>query len=210
MTPLPTKRPWSMKWVIIAIAVFIVGYTWVMIKYRKPTPAFRPYQDSVNQATVTRLLASGYQRQTLAVERPADPARGLVLDAGDTAAMPLKAAGGLSKELDYALVEKPLLAENFDKVTVPAASAKGQDYRMLVSANLQDNQRLITSALLFRRDREVTILPVFEPLNGKLETRWKDTSFIITIPAGTLPPGDYEALLVGAKDSRKWSFPVRP
>ncbi len=210
MQALPTKRPWSMKWVILAIAVFVLGYTWVMVKYRKPTPAFRPYQDSVNQATVTRLLASGFQRQALAVERPADLARTQVLGQGATAAMPLRAPGGLSKELDYALVEKPLLAENFDKVTAAAAARRDEDYRMLVNANLLDNQRLITSAMLFRREGELTILPVFEPLGGKLETRWKDTSFLITIPAGTLPPGNYEALLVGAKDSRKWSFTVRP
>ena len=199
-----------MKWVILAIAVFIIGYTWVMVKYRKPNPAYRPYQDSVNQATVTRLLASGYQRLTLSVDRPADITRSLVLAEGAMAAMALKTPGGLSKELDYALVEKPLLADDFDKLTAPATARQAEDYRVMVTANLQDNQRLISTALLFRKEGELTILPIFEPLHGKLETRWKDCSFILTIPAGTLPAGDYEAVLIGGKDSRKWSFTVRP
>src|SRR5690606_6014035 len=49
------RRPWPMKWVIVAIIAILVPYTFLTLRYRKPGPAFQPYEDMKNQANVTRL-----------------------------------------------------------------------------------------------------------------------------------------------------------
>ena len=105
----PTNsKPWPMKWVVLAIVLGLAGYTYLTLRYRKPGPAYRPYQDTVNRVTVGRLLSSGYQRIALAVDRPADPQRKSVILGGFASAT--TARSGLPPELDRALVEKPLLA----------------------------------------------------------------------------------------------------
>lgn len=199
-----------MKWVVLVVVVCLGGYTFVRLYFNKPTPAYRPYQDSVDHTTVSRLLASGYQRVELGVERLNEPAKGLVLKSGDSAAMALNAPGGLPKELDFALVQKPLLADSYGTVTAAASVGAKTDYRILAGANLADTERLLTSVMLFRKEGDVALVPIFEPLKGKLETRWKECNFVVTIPAGTLPPGSYDAQLLGSKGSRKWTFTVRP
>ena len=65
-----------MKWIVLTIALVIVPYTFLTLHYRKPGPAYRPYQDAQERANVVRLLSAGYQRITLPAQRPADPARG--------------------------------------------------------------------------------------------------------------------------------------
>jgi hypothetical protein len=197
-----------MKWVVLAIVLFIVGYTVVMVKYRKPNAPYRPYQDNVDRATVTRLLSAGYQRSTLQVVRPADPSKSLVLGNGGAAAM-LGALGGLPSELDYALVEKPVLAESFASCTAPASVSGGQDYGVLFNAQLPDNDRVITEVMVFRKDKELFLLPVLEKLGGKLQARWRETSVLVSIPTDQFGAGQYRVTLIGSKNSRTWDFSVR-
>ena len=56
----PNKKPWSLKWIAIIILACIIPYTWITVRYRKPGPAFQPYDDSKNRANVLRLLDAGY------------------------------------------------------------------------------------------------------------------------------------------------------
>lgn len=209
MSKLPARRPWPMKGVFLVTLVFIIGYTWVRLAYQKPNPAYRPYQDANDQATVSRLLASGYQRMEVSAEQAAGYDPSLVLAKGELAAFALKAPGGLSKELDYALLEKPLLAESFENITVPAAAKSGKAYRLLLKAKTADNKRMINSAILFRKEGELTILPIFEPLHGGLEARWKECSLLVSIPAELLKEDHYEITVVGNQSSRKWTFSVQ-
>ena len=51
-----------MKWVIIVIIAVLVPYTYLTLHYRKPGPAYRPYQDAQDRANVVRLLDAGYRR----------------------------------------------------------------------------------------------------------------------------------------------------
>lgn len=197
-----------MKWVVLAILVFVVGYTLVMLFFRKPGRAYRPYQDSVDRATVTRLLSSGFQRVPLELERPADPGKVQVLK-GAPAARPSGALGGLSSELDSAVIEKPLLAASFANFSAPAAASASQPYELSFVANLADNKRVVTSALLYRKKQEIYIVPVFEKLGGELQARWRESAVLIRIPAGTLPAGRYDMTLVGEKSSLQWAAELR-
>src|ERR1700689_3773946 len=100
--PRKTRKPWPMKWIVPAIAVFIPLYTWLTLHYRRPGPAFMPYQDMRDRADVIRLLKAGYQRVALDASRPAESVR-----EGDAATAP--APGVLPAALRTTLIESPLL-----------------------------------------------------------------------------------------------------
>ena len=196
-----------MKWVVLAIVLGLAGYTYLTLRYRKPGPAFQPYQDAVNRTTVSRLLSSGYQRIALAVERPADPQRTSVVLGGYASAT--TASSGLPPELDHALVGKPLLAETITAVTAAAEVTAAQPYRIQFSATLADHKRVISEAHLFRKNDSLVIVPVFEQIEGGLQARWLETTVLLTVPGGALPPGHYTTTLVGAHASRTWPLLVK-
>ncbi|MBP8962948.1 MAG: hypothetical protein KBG39_08380, partial [Opitutaceae bacterium] len=77
------------------------------------------------------------------------------------------------------------------------------------SATLADHKRLLSSAQLFQKDHELILVPLFEPLGGNLLIRWTDTTLLIAIPAGTLPPGAYTVTLVGARANNTWPLHVK-
>ena len=204
----PTNsKPWPMKWVVLVIVLGLAGYTYLTLRYRKPGPAYQPYQDTVNRTTVSRLLSSGYQRIALTVERPADPQRTSVVLGGFASAT--TARSGLPPELDHALVGKPLLAEAITSVTAAAETTAAQPYRIQFSATLADRKHVISEALLFRKDDSLVIIPVFDKIEGGLQARWLETTVMLTVPGGALPPGRYTATLVGARGSRTWPLLVR-
>jgi hypothetical protein len=196
-----------MKWVVLTIILGLAAYTYLTLHFRKPGPAFQPYQDAVNRTTVSRLLSSGYQRIALTVERPADPQRTSVILGGFANAT--TASSGLPPELDQALVGKPLLAETITAVTAAAEVTAAQPYRIQFSATLADNKHVISEAHLFRKNDSLVILPVFEQIEGGLQARWLETAVLLTVPAGALPPGRYTATLVGAHGSRTWPLLVK-
>jgi hypothetical protein len=196
-----------MKSVVLVIVLGLAGYTYLTLRYRKPGPAYRPYQDTVNRVTVGRLLSSGYQRIALAVDRPADPQRKSVILGGFASAT--TARSGLPPELDRALVEKPLLAEAITSVTAGAEVNAAQSYRIQFSATLADRKHVISEALLFRKDDSLVIIPVFDKIEGELQARWLETTVMLTVPGGALPPGRYTATLVGAHGSRTWPLVVK-
>jgi hypothetical protein len=196
-----------MKWVVLAIVLGLAAYTYLTLHFRKPGPAFQPYQDAVNRTTVSRLLSSGYQRIALAVERPADPQRTSVVLGGFASAA--TARSGLPPELDEALVGKPMLAETITSVTAAAEVSAGQPYRIQFSATLTDHKHVISEAHLFRKNDSLVIVPVFEQIEGGLQARWLETTVLLTVPGTALPPGHYTATLVGAHGSRTWPLLVR-
>src|SRR5438105_3708911 len=55
-------EPWPMKWIALAILLFIVPYTYLTLHFRKPGKAFEPYADLSKRANTARLLSAGYQR----------------------------------------------------------------------------------------------------------------------------------------------------
>src|ERR1041385_8351505 len=96
------RQPWPMKWIVVAITVVIVPYTFITLHYRRPDKAFEPYADMKDRANTMRLLSAGFQRVSLAAARPADPVRG-------AAATVQPAPGGIPAALKTTLVDQPLL-----------------------------------------------------------------------------------------------------
>jgi hypothetical protein len=191
-----------MKWVLLAIIVVIVPYTYLTLHYRKPGPAFRPYEDTKNRAITIRLLSTGYQRIALDATRPADP-----LHVGASASSSA-VAGGLPSALTGALIDQPLLPISIDSVTAPGSAAAAQPYFIQFTCSLADNKAQLAGGHLYRRDGEIVVVPSFETLASGLLARTRDSTVLLTVPAGALKPGQYLVTLAGSRASRQWTLQV--
>lgn len=195
-----------MKWVVVAILACILPYTWITLRYRKPGPAFQPYEDSKNRANVLRLLDAGYRRIAVSALRPADPARSA--PTGPAAAV-APVPGGLPVRLSETLVEIPLMPERVTTVTAPRDAAAAEPYRLQFTCTVPDNKEQLAGAELFVRDRELTLIPTFEKIEGGLLARSAESVVLIELPAGTFASGRYQATLIGARQSQRWHIEVR-
>ncbi len=191
-----------MKWIVVAILVFIVPYTYLTLKYRKPGKAFEPYQDMKDRANVMRLLSAGFQRIDALMERPAD-ARKVAMTVG-TSAVP----GGLPPELKSTLVEFPLLPASIDAVRASGIIEPADPYPIEFTCSLSDEKHAPASALVYVHGEEVVILPNFERVADGLMARSFDSRIRITVPASSFKSGSYHVTLVGETASRSWSLQV--
>lgn len=193
-----------MKWIIVSIVVFIVGYTVVNLYFRKPNKPYRPYQDAQDRATTARLLAAGWHKLPLANRRPLEKA------ALEATAPVGRGAAGLGPDLEPNFAEKPKLAASIDKVTAPTVVAHGQDYSFYFTASLADQHFQIGDFTLYRRGHELALIPTIEDLPGKqLMTRWNDADFAATFSTADLPPGRYDARIVARGAAATWSFTIK-
>jgi hypothetical protein len=202
--PAPNQRqPWPMKWIVVAILLLIVPYTIITLRYRKPGPAFRPYEDIKNRANVTRLLAAGYQRIPITAQRPADGGRA----AGGATVTPT--SGGIPPELRSTLVEPLLLATDIIQVAASPVTSSDQPYAVQIACALPDEKQQLGGADLYVRGEQLVIAPTFEPIAGGLLARSRQAAVLLTIPAGALKPGNYTVTLLAERTARTWPLEVR-
>ena len=203
-----SRKPWPMRWIVVAILAFIVPYTYLNLKYRKPAKAFEPYADMKAQANVNRLLDAGYRRVSVRAERPfpalapAEITRGL-------AAAPAPAPGGLPEQLGKTLVETPRLPAGYRDILAPAELSTLIPARLQFTATLDNDHEQLGGAEVFVRDDAVIIVPTFEPVPGDLIISTRESNVLLTLPAGLLPPGTHVVTLAGARDSLRWTVLVR-
>ncbi len=196
------RKPWPMKWIVVAILVFIPLYTYLTLHFRRPGPAFNPYQDMRDRADVIRLLKAGYQRVAVDASRTVDEAQG-------PAAPSLPAPGGLPEDLRKTLVESPLLPLEVNAVSAPPTAVAGIDYQIILTYTIPDNKRQLSGAHLYLKPGEIVIVADFEHLAGGLLARTREGSALLDVPPGSLRPGTYRVTLVGERASRSWTLHVR-
>jgi hypothetical protein len=194
-----------MKWVLVAILLCIIPYTWITLQYRKPGPAYQPYEDSKNRANVMRLLDAGYRRFAVPARSNADP---VPFRPSGPAATVTATPGGLPTLLSETLVEIPLMPERVTRVTTASTARADAPYTLQFSCSVPDNKEQLSGAELYLREQELVLIPTFERVPGDLLTRSPESLVQIEIPPGTFQPGRYEALLVGARESQKWTIVV--
>lgn len=201
----PSPKPWSMKWIVGAIVVFVVGYTLVNLYFRKPGRAYRPYQDAQDRATTARLLAAGWQKMPVDTRRPAEKPP---LDV--TTAAVTRTAAGLGADLEAKFAEKPKLLATIDSVNSPGAVASGSDYTAYFTASLTDLKAQVGEVTLYRKGNELVLVPTTEPLPGtELKSRWNDSNYWVSFSTAHLPPGRYQVRIVAKGPAAAWSFTVR-
>ena len=191
-----------MKWIVLAIVVFIVPYTYLTLHYRKPGKAFEPYQDMKDRANVIRLLSAGFQRIPADMERPADGRRVAMSAASEPV------AGGLPPELKSTLVEFPLLPSKIDSVHASGIVSANDVYTIDFTCTLADEKRSPSNAELYLHSDQIVILPDFERVADGLTARTFDSHIRITVPAGSFKPGGYHVTLIGDTASRAWALQV--
>jgi len=204
------RKPWPMRWIVASILLFIVPYTYVNLKFRKPDKAFEPYADMKDQANVKRLLDAGYTRVAVRAERPypALPAPRL-LPAGVSPAGIAPAPGGLPKPLDTTLVEPPRLPAAYQDLLAPAEIAASESLRVQFTARVDGDHEQLSGAEVYLREDSLVIVPTFEPVPGDLQARAKDGNVLLTLPPGLLSPGRHEVTLAGSRESARWSVMAR-
>ena len=192
-----------MKWILVAIILIIVPYTYLTLRYRRPGPAFQPYDDMKNRANVSRLLEAGFRRIAIPARRPADgtrPREGAVI---------ATLAGGWPAELQSTLVETPILPIEIKNLAAASRANTLHPYEIQFTCSLPDDKRQLGGAELYIRGSSVVIAPTFEPVAGTLQTRTPHTEVLLTVPAGVLAPGSYKMTLVAERTSASWSVEVK-
>ncbi len=200
----PTPKPWSMKWIIVAITLFVIGYTLVNVFFRKPGPAYRPYQDAQDRATVARLLAAGWHEIHVELIRPTErpPSANL--------AKINRASPGLGLTFDAHFADKPKLLASIDSVQATAELLQGDTYQTNFTASIADLKTQLGDVTLYRKGNELVLVPVIEPLPGtELRSRWNDANYALSFPTKELAPGTYEIRLVANGPAAAWTFHVR-
>ncbi len=200
--PRKDRKPWSMKWIVLAIVLFVPAYTYLTLHFRKKGPAFAPYGDIRDRADVIRLLKAGYKRIAIDASRPVEGSP----DAGGST---LPSPGGLPPELKKTLIETPLMATQIQSASAAPTAVSGIDYPVDLSYSLQDNKRQLSGAHIYEREGEIVIVADFERLDGQLMSRFRDGTARLDIPPGSLKPGKYRVTLVGEQSSRSWDLLVR-
>lgn len=191
-----------MKWIVIAILVVIVPYTFVTLYFRKPQKAFEPYADLKDRANTIRLLSAGFQRIPLTAQRPADPINTIV-----TASIS-SVAGGLPEALRSSLVDQPRLPDEILSVAAAPNTIQSQSYSIQFSCALPDDKHQLGGAHLYLRNGEIFLVPSFERVTGELLTRSRKNIVLLTVPANTLKPGSYHATILGQRASKAWTLQV--
>jgi len=203
----PPPKPWPLRWIVLAIVLFILGYTFLRLHYGKRGRSFEPYHDLGERATTERLLKLGYQRIPVEIQSLADPLPP-VRFAPATGEV-VNALGGLPEELGGALAFKPALPASITAVMAPREIATPGTYVLQFTCAQPDYRTQIRGVLLYRKDRQLFLLPDYEKMSGQLLARWKESTVLASFPTQSLKPGRYAITLCGGRTSRSWSLTVK-
>jgi hypothetical protein len=205
--PRSRTKTLPLRWVAIATVVFIAAYAFLRLFSGKPGKAFEPAPGLGEPAGTQRLLAIGYQRIPVDLERPAEvlPAARFAPTVDEVGS----AFGGLPSELDAALAAKPALPATITGVTAPREIAAPGVYALQFTCAQPDYRTQPDDVLLFRKERQLFLLPDFRRPGGQLLARWKESVVLARFSTQGLAPGCYTVTLCGRNASKTWQFTVR-
>lgn len=198
---LMARKPWPMRWIVVSIVVFIAAYTYLTLRYRKPT-SFLPYEDARERK---HIAAAGYSRITLLVSRAPE-----IRASRPDDAMVRPAPGGLPPDLAGELIRVPVLPLDIGAVGAAAAGDAAHDYSVRFDCALPPlaDRWAVGGAHLYRKGRDLFIVVDFAPLADGLAQRVPETRLLLTLPLASIDPGDYRVILIGTRRSRQWTLQV--
>jgi hypothetical protein len=199
----PQPKPWPMKWIVIAILLFVPLYTYLTLHFRRPGPVYEPYAEARDRAMVERLLAAGFRRLTIAATRPTESLR--ISARATTVAAP----GGLPADLATALTDAPLPPARVTHIVAARETSPAQPYIVDFTATLPDEKEDLLDAQVYVHEDRLVLVPDFERVPGGLLVRSPETEVRLTVPAGVLPPGHYHVTLIATHESQTWALSVK-
>lgn len=197
------RKPWPMRWIALAIILFIVPYSYLLLRYRKPT-SFEPYEDARERKHIAE---AGYTRISLSASRLIEPAgRAFKLDGLGVASVP----GGLPPDLAAGLIDPPLLPVDFGIVGAAPVADATHDYTIRFDCVLPRRAEVLAvgAVHLYRKNHDLNIVIGFAPLADGLVQRMPEDRLAITLPISMLEPGSYRVVLVGSHFSKTWPLQV--
>jgi hypothetical protein len=193
-----------MRWVVLAIVLVILPYTWITLRYRKEGKAFEPYADMKEEANRHRVREAGYRQARVRALRPA-PA----LSAGEITrlerAEPLALAGGLPADLAATLVETPRLPVACAELVAPKVWGSLGPVRIQFSVTTSSPREHFAGADVYVRESEVVIVPRLEPAPGELKARDATETVLLELPPGLFSRGMYQFTLAAERGGWSWS-----
>lgn len=197
------RKPWPMRWIVLAVIVFIVPYTYLNLRYRKPT-SFQPYDDARERR---HIAAAGYSRITLFPHRLPEAPAGAPLA---NAAAIVSAPGGLPTDLARELLFPPVLPVDIGAVSAAAAGDARKDYEVRFACVLPERAELwsVGSAHLYHKGADLYLVVGFAPLADGLVQRRPEDRLSLALPLASIDPGTYRVTLIGTRTSKTWSVQV--
>jgi len=210
-SPMPPPRPLTktlpLRWVVVAIVVFIAAYTFLRLHFGKRGKPFEPYHDLGERAAAHRVAGLGYESVPVELERPAEilPASRFSPAVGEIGS----ALGGLPSELDGALAANPALPASITGVAAPREISADGTYALQFCCAQPDYRTHLDGVVLLRRGAQIFLLPDFPKLSGQLLARSKETAAVARFPVRNFAPGRYTVTLCGRLNSKTWQFTIR-
>ena len=199
------KTPWPMKWIVLAILLAIVPYTYLRLHFAKPGQAHEPYEEAKARAESAR-LAAGWLGLEVRTERPADiPRRRDTIKATATATA---APGDCPPAWPRRASSRPTCPRKsppWPRPGGPFAAGLRFSFR-LQPARQQAGARDRTG---FLHDNDLVVVPQLERLTGELLARSMEATLLVTVPGGSLKPGRYTVTVVASTGSKQWPLEVK-
>jgi hypothetical protein len=199
----PTRKPWPMKWIVLAMILFIVPYTYLTLHYRKPGRGYEPYEDAKEKTLIAR---AGFRRVSLPAAQAASPRTG---DAAGPFAAISASPGGLPGELRTFLIDPPLIPAAIGAVSAPATFDSSKPYSIRYACAATDLHQVLSGARLYIKGNQAYLITDFDRLTDGLSTRTERGTIEVEIQPGTFDPGKYRLTLIGQTASRTWQIEVR-
>lgn len=192
-----------MRWVALAIVAGIGVYTWLTLAYRKPGPAYEPYEAGRERATLARLAEGGWShfRAKWAAFDGSPP--------HDPRAAATASAEGVALELREWLravwhlpVDWPALA--------PAPTWEAEaDYVVDFTLRPDGSNASLVGFDIYRRGTDIVVITRWEPAGVQLRPRTAPFSGRMHWPAAARPePGTYTVTLAALREARQWTLTV--
>ena len=191
-----------MKWISLAIILFMAGYTLVTLQYRKPNKAYEPYNDMKERGQTRNLLSAGYQRIPVRVDRPNNPER------HESTVVVKTIAGDIPHTLRESLFDQPVMADSYYQLNAGVHANTLMPYVLSVQSVKMDVKHQISAAFVYVRGDRIFIVPEIKKLEGGILSRRPDNTMRLIIPGGAFRPGNYQVTLAGAKFSLSWPLQV--
>lgn len=193
-----------MRWVVLAIVAFVVVYTVVEIRSRKPHASHEPYAEAKQREAQARMHDAGWVKMPLAVRRPVEK------PPGGEAASVSRGALGLGLDLPSLFPDRPALLASIDDVTAPVNVKQGEDYTVYFTASVADQKFQLGGSQLYRHGQDLVLVPSLEKLpDGGVLSRWHDANYAITFPTDGMAAGTYHLRLIANGPAATWTFVVK-
>ncbi len=201
-TPVPMKKPWPLYRVFLAIAVFVVGYTFIMVFFRKETPMFYPYEEAQAEVLGNLLRSEGWEPLPEAYVIGEFRASREEIGLGARELLTFDAEETIGLEIGEHSTTPLVLAG----VESPAALALGEPLQAEIHWEEKEEKTYPQTLSFYKRDGEILVFPphgrIKPAVNAEARTRF-------LIPPEQLPSGDYTVYLYTEDGLRGWEFSVQ-